>query len=252
MDGQRFDELTRAVTAGGTSRRGVLKALVAAAFGGFLATRGREASAQCEPLGSECATGTECCTGTCAGGKCCPAGETNCNGACVNLKTDENNCNECGRVCSGGRSCCNGFCVNTQISETNCGECGKRCAAGQTCCGGKCVDTETDTNNCGTCAEVCGPNQNCQGGDCCLKLRSACQSAAACCQDGGQTPTTCFTYTACGSTPSGTRCCRPGGSTCTDNCDCCGDNLCRSGKCGAPDPALKTQQGAPRPEGKST
>jgi hypothetical protein len=240
MDNRRFDALARAVGGKGTSRRGALKALVAAAVGGVLAGRSRGASAQCEPLGSECTTGAECCSGgcvdgtccrrngaacaangvccsgNCSSGKCCPAGKTNCNGACVNLKTDANNCNECGRVCLSGRTCCNGFCVNTQTSETNCGECGKRCPTGQTC----------------------------QDGDCCRPLRTTCTSYKQCCQSGG--PTTCAAYATCGSTTSGTRCCRPAGGPCSDNCDCCGDNLCRNGSCGAPRTA---PDAGPRPAG---
>lgn len=61
-----------------------------------------------------CATGAAC-TGTavCNAGMCaeCAAGETVCNGRCVNLQTDDNNCGMCDVRCRGVRHCAAGACM---------------------------------------------------------------------------------------------------------------------------------------------
>ena len=40
----------------------------------------------------------------------CPAGQVNCNGKCITVKTDANNCGACGIVCPKGYACVNGKC----------------------------------------------------------------------------------------------------------------------------------------------
>ncbi len=81
----------------------------------------------------------------------CAAGQTLCNGACVNTTTDANNCGACGSACSGGRTCAAGACV---------------CPAGTVLCGGACIAVTADVNNCGACGNRCGFEQNCVGGAC--------------------------------------------------------------------------------------
>ena len=53
-----------------------------------------------------------------------PGKDTICNGACVDITTDPNNCGGCGNVCPAGQDCVNGACQSP------------RCAAPTTDCGG--------------------------------------------------------------------------------------------------------------------
>src|SRR5690606_40867456 len=54
------------------------------------------------------------------GGGTCPPNQQRCNGACVNLKTDKNNCGNCANVCETG-VCADGFCV-TAVGEPGTGD----------------------------------------------------------------------------------------------------------------------------------
>jgi hypothetical protein len=95
-----------------------------------------------------------------AGDGACVAPNTVCNGACVSLLVDENNCGQCGRVCQGGSgaACIGGACTCTAIGMMYCDD-------GQ---GTGCRDVRTDVNNCGACGSVCDPNQfdRCENGQC--------------------------------------------------------------------------------------
>lgn len=76
----------------------------------------------------------------CQGGSCiCPAGLTECEGACIDLQADSLHCGACGITCEAGESCSNGLC----------------CAAGETGCDGRCVDFATDAEHCGACGDTC-------------------------------------------------------------------------------------------------
>ena len=46
----------------------------------------------------------------CLLGLCCPMGQTNCNGKCVDTASDVANCGACGKACDGG-GCSGGMCV---------------------------------------------------------------------------------------------------------------------------------------------
>jgi hypothetical protein len=180
MDDQRFDRLARSL-AQRTSRRSVLRAAAAGAAAGVLA-RGATASAQVD----------------------CDAPLVDCNGVCVDLLTDMDNCGACGEICESGLvgvACIGGECVRTscpaalplQCGETvddcvdpatdpnNCGDCGVVCASGvctngtcvetgctadQTVCDGVCVETCCDNNNCGACGNVCTGGLTCFEGKC--------------------------------------------------------------------------------------
>ncbi len=103
-------------------------------------------------IGGECCGGAEC-TGNGDGVCTCPQ-ETpdTCEGACVDLDTDDTNCGECGNVCPSDETCEGGAC--------RCGS-GPACGSGLTCCNGACVNLLTDLNNCTACGNACpaeGPN----------------------------------------------------------------------------------------------
>jgi hypothetical protein len=78
--------------------------------------------ANCGACGNACGPAQDCINKTCqaretlpiattAGVFSCDAGQTACNGSCVNTSSDANNCGACGNVCPGGRACINGACV---------------------------------------------------------------------------------------------------------------------------------------------
>ncbi|HEY5374520.1 MAG TPA: hypothetical protein VIK01_12600, partial [Polyangiaceae bacterium] len=104
--------------------------------------------------GRQCASGL-CATGyTCdvasnicvpLGSDACSKGQTTCNGECVTLATDAENCNGCGFQCTApehGQAVC-------------AGHCGVVCDDGYTSCGARCIDTKTDVDNCGACGQKC-------------------------------------------------------------------------------------------------
>jgi hypothetical protein len=86
-----------------------------------------------------------CLNGTC--GITCPMNKTECGGACVDMKTDNDNCGSCSNACVAmTEQCTQGLC----------------CKLGQTVCGGAdggapvCTDTQFDPMNCGICGKTCG------------------------------------------------------------------------------------------------
>ena len=101
----------------------------------------------CGSCGNICATGYSCLNGTCA----CLAGETSCNGRCVNTELDANNCGKCGISCPPTQFCNNGTCV---------------CTTGNLFCNGTCIDKEFDDNNCGKCGNACPSGMFCSVGTC--------------------------------------------------------------------------------------
>jgi hypothetical protein len=238
MDDQRFDRLARSL-AHRASRRTVLRTAGAAAAAGIL-SRGASASAQ--------------------GG--CTTGQTDCNGVCVDLLTDMDNCGACGEICESGLvgvACIGGECVRTscpaalplQCGQTvddcvdpttdpnNCGDCGVvcesgvcvggacgSCAEGQTTCVGYCADTCCDNDNCGACGVVCTNGRTCFEGVCdCPSGDCGCDEGQTEC--GGVCIDTCCDNNNCGG--CGIVC--TGGLTCFEGqCDC------PSGNCGEPEP----------------
>jgi hypothetical protein len=85
----------------------------------------------------------------------CPAGMTACDGRCVDLRSDADNCGRCDNECeeSHGKVCSNG-------------KCAAKCAPTLTNCTGSCIDKTTDPANCGACGLVCGCGQVCDAGSC--------------------------------------------------------------------------------------
>jgi hypothetical protein len=164
-----------------------------------------------------------------------------CNGLCVDVSSDEQNCGDCGTRCASTATCTNSQCQCPQANQTscpngcfdlssdsqNCGVCGNYCptgvqcvagkcacpTSGQTGCFGSCVDTTSNQNNCGKCGNSCPYNATCSASSCVCQDNSltACgsqcvdtQSDAANC---GKCSTTCTTTQQC----SGGKC-----ASCTD------------------------------------
>jgi hypothetical protein len=103
----------------------------------------------------------------------CPAGMTACDGRCVDLRSDPDNCGRCDNECqeNHGQVCSNG-------------KCAAKCASTLSNCTGACVDEQTDPANCGACGLACGCDQTCSGGVCgsaCPGQNGACQNDLDCC-----------------------------------------------------------------------
>lgn len=105
MDGQRFDDLTRAF-ASVASRRRLLTRLTGGALAALGALLGTEsASAACRAHGKPCSKGRQCCSKSCSRrGKC----------SCPNSKVP------CGtkRCCAKGQGCVNGECKECKPENT--------------------------------------------------------------------------------------------------------------------------------------
>jgi hypothetical protein len=122
----------------------------------------------------------------------CCFGAVECNGSCIDLKNDANNCGGCGVRCGADKRCSGGSCLPCAAAQTqcpdqcadlksdpfNCGACGKVCAGSQSCvsgtcgecegatCSNVCVELKTDPSNCGACGNVCAADQCCNDGTC--------------------------------------------------------------------------------------
>ena len=114
------------------------------------------------------------CGGTCRGcqhGESC-ASDADCAGYCVNEVCQDGRtgdpCRGDGEDCTGDNYCCDGStCVDLASDNANCQLCGWACDAGEVCCGSAgCVDTDTHPDNCGDCGNECPEGDSCGGGIC--------------------------------------------------------------------------------------
>lgn len=202
-------------------------------------------------------------------------GLTNCNGACVDLKSDRLNCNTCGHECGINEICdngncklscpsgqieCNGECISVQKDAENCGACGNKCDTdnGEICTNGFCA------SSCGD--KVCGENSKCHDGEC------VCDGeGVVACTDGAEgkacvVPETSTKFCGCTAESAGMNCaalantaessCAEGSCvfTCAEGfADCdgnaangCEANLADPATCGACDKACGGENGTPQ------
>src|SRR5262245_56386072 len=75
-------------------------------------------------------------------GPLCGAGETFCDGVCVDVDASAQHCGACDVACAAGEVC-------------NLGVCSGSCSPGLADCGGVCVDLESDVAHCGACQIAC-------------------------------------------------------------------------------------------------
>ena len=78
----------------------------------------------------------------------------------------------------GNLAYCDGECIDVTYDDQNCGGCGDACGASSYCdygecycesgiaCDGACTDPNTDEDHCGSCGEECGANETCEWGSC--------------------------------------------------------------------------------------
>ena len=107
----------------------------------------------------------------------CPAGQENCNGQCVDLKNETQNCGSCGNQCRTGEICEGGACMRTSgiaaVAVTG-------CPTGEIYCNGRCADLSSDTQNCGLCGNRCPPGSACVSGVCTEAAGSFTGTAVGC------------------------------------------------------------------------
>jgi hypothetical protein len=221
MDGNRFDDIARALAsgrAGTASRRTFLGGLAGGVLGAALGRRAADAA--CPP--DQIARRGACfCRATGrppdASGACpCPRGQTRCGAVCVDLSADAANCGTCGQTCASGQACLRGACACT----------GRSCPTG--CCDGSGQCRVDDDAACGTgggaCMACTGIGQTCGGGG---------QAGVCGCTDDGQAcagrvcgtaTNNCGQEVSCG--PLGGGC--PPGQGCTETGTC----VCPPGTCG--------------------
>jgi hypothetical protein len=187
----------------------------------------------------------------------CPAGQTNCNGACSDLQTDRSNCGACGASCArlahvstAGLACSAGKCsylcaagfadcgntgtgCNTSLgTATNCSGCGAGCSGATPSCGPAGGTYACNTGcaagqaNCsGTCATLATDTNNCGscghacavGGQQCVGASCQCPASQLNCSG------ICQSANACGG--CGTLVATPGA-----NCGTCGTYVCSADK----------------------
>src|SRR5262245_31088228 len=122
--------------------------------------------------GQPCPGGQQCNNGTCG----CPPYQAFCNGQCIPVANDANNCGGCDVKCTGALACSGGKC-----------EAG--CLPGPSICSNACVDTQNDSNNCGTCGHKCMPTGGGQPTGCaagtCVPAAGSSTGPAGMCPNGG-------------------------------------------------------------------
>ena len=254
MDGQKFDDITRAL-ATGTSRRRVLKGLLAGAVGVVGLRRAAKVSAGpagTRVLGESCRETADCtanqnleCQKVAETGafRCeCATGFISCQGQCVSINCPgggQLDTTTCTCVCPTGTELCNNSCVQSCTSPfvLNTSSCACECPSSTPeLCNGACYAACAPgfTRNATTCACECPSGTELCGGQCvtvcptgfvrnsttcqcvCPTGQEVCQNACYdLCEDGEvRNPTTC----ACGC-PSGTVLCN----------GACVSNVCPSG-----------------------
>jgi hypothetical protein len=247
MDGQRFDDLTRAFVAN-PGRRRLLRRLAGVALTGSRVRLDRGVAGAACPAGQVQRRGIGCVCRTtgrppvngvcpCRSNADCGAGRACCGGACIDVSADLANCGRCGAVCdlgSGISACCDGVCTQLFNNEEHCGACDVACntAASERCFATNCC-VETG-GSCSSAEECCGFIQGfpelgpaCCGGICrdtqrdeanCGDCDLVCTGTGQICGGGGAAPGEC-----CGDSSQD--------APCVSDDDCCFNDLCCNSVC---------------------
>ena len=144
-------------------------------------------------------------------GGACPGFLIECDGDCVDPRSNLTHCGGCGLTCGDGEFClegscsdtcpltvCGAECADTRSSPVHCGGCDIACGdtgfcrdgvCTDTCpvplerCGGACVDTAVDPNNCGECGTLCPADEVCAFGGCALECPAGTTNCSSSCVD---------------------------------------------------------------------
>jgi hypothetical protein len=170
VDRTRFDDLTKIIAAGATTRRRAIKLLAGTVLGGALARvrlgPGTAGAAGCRRVGEGCRSAAKCCSGVCRG----PKGKKTCRAHGVGTcRPEQDFCLEEDGFCNGTDEC---ICLTTTGGALFCAAAGGICTVcerdrdclelgfppGSACVrlsGGRCTDSCTETG--GTiCIAPCG------------------------------------------------------------------------------------------------
>jgi hypothetical protein len=170
MDPQRFDTLTRTLSAGAKApptRRAVLATLAA-----VVAVGGGHAPAAAKK--KKCKR---------------KSGKLKCDGVCIDPQTDVTNCGSCGNVCGQGQRCDGGTCVGGGGGGCDGVECPANtvcengtCVAAPDRCGGPTGICDADGTPCGTSAtgETCTCERTVEGNNVCVDGANACPQVVEC------------------------------------------------------------------------
>lgn len=157
------------------------------------------------------------------GGSSCDTGQKRCDGVCIDVMADDDNCGDCDNVCGSTRFCVMGVC---QLD----------CRSNETLCNGVCIDTNVDPDHCGNCDTECDATQACNLGTCsldCGNNLTNCNGACVNLTDNpgycGACDTACQNNTRC--VASACDCAGSGftGPTCADDIDECESDPCENG-----------------------
>jgi len=177
----------------------------------------------CAPMAHACTVSADCCSGDCEANVCsCPAGTLACDGTCLDVTSDDDNCGACGHTCPSDSTCTNGVCdclgddpgylacgdecTDVLSDPDNCGACGTKCSSptgtcssgtcscggDQALCNGACISVMSDPDNCGACGAKCPTGTVCMGEGSCgvivtnpdtaTTCESVCGASASCTQ----------------------------------------------------------------------
>ncbi len=190
MDGQRFDNLTRAL-ARGSSRRGVIKGLMGGALGGALAVTRRVGLADdtvqiCHMTDDPSNPVVLITVSTDA----IPAHESHGDVINPDFQNDPANCGGCLVSCDDGDPCTTDTCVAGQCVHTPivCDD-GNPCTD-DTCVGGECVFTPVKGRSCDD-GNACTENDACDTTGACVGTPVSCDDGNACTTDACDPATGC-------------------------------------------------------------
>lgn len=154
-------------------------------------------SKNCGSCGLQCPAGVACTHGKCG----CPSGMTECNGRCVDLSSDDNNCGACETSCMETQPDDAGTvpphmffgCLGGQCKDLRCkqdvmeywSDCNHDIEAD-----GCEVDLRSDVENCGQCGNACDPGQQCFAQDSIVGCQ--CKQGQTLCPARGNVPQSCI------------------------------------------------------------
>jgi MYXO-CTERM domain-containing protein len=132
--------------------------------GPVVPTDGGVCAPQCGTEGEPRACGDDGCGGSCglcvlpatcgADGRCaCASPRIECDGRCIDPRSEPDHCGGCGAVCGAAEVCSSGACTD-------------ECAAGSAPCDRACVDLTSDPLHCGDCRTMCPSIASCVEGLC--------------------------------------------------------------------------------------
>ncbi|CAN6552720.1 unnamed protein product [Malus baccata var. baccata] len=75
-------------------------------------------------------------------------------------------CDSNPKVCRGGTHCCHKKCVDLKTDNLHCGQCGVKSHHSQICCHGHLVNPISDKKHCGSCDNHCKKGRSCALGMC--------------------------------------------------------------------------------------